>query len=58
MVYYDNSGSRIYRRVKRRAPAANDDAARGSQLDRQEEAERPGRRPAEYDASGIPKEED
>ena len=58
MVYYDDSGRRIYRRVKRRTPATEGDAADGRQHTRQGEAEHTRPAPAEYDASGIPKKED
>jgi len=33
MVYYDDSGRRIYRRIKRRTPAPESDAAGGSQAE-------------------------
>ena len=58
MVYSDDTGRRIYRRVKRRTPATGSDPAGGSQHIREDDAEHPRSMPAEYDASGIPKEED
>lgn len=57
MVYYDDSGSRIYRRVKRRPPTT--DAAGDVQHLRQDEAEHPESTPAEEKpATGTPQQED